>query len=193
MRPCRSRKESSCWRLRRRSSPAASRARARSRMASCFASGTQTPASSPARCSRGKCDGVTPVGLNPLTWPLRDQGRCHHQAVMTKLTDLTIQPVACRTSLVADVQPTISTSQLLDRPLNRCRRVLDLADESHLARATALGNRYRVLRLCHVKTDKRSATIPHGPSSMREARLGPSEQPSNYRMKGRTTDLTPGT
>ncbi len=141
----------------------------------------------------GKCDGVTPVGLNPLTWPLRDQGRCHHQAVMTKLTDLTIQPVACRTSLLADVQPTISTSQLLDRPLNRCRRVLDLADESHLARATALGNCYRVLRLCHVKTDKRSAIIPHGPSSMREARLGPSEQPSNYRLKGRTTDLTRGT
>jgi hypothetical protein len=43
---------SSCWRLRRRSSVAASRARTRSRTASCASSGAHTPVSSPARCSR---------------------------------------------------------------------------------------------------------------------------------------------
>jgi hypothetical protein len=48
----RSRKDSSCWRLRRRSSAAASRALTRSRTASGSASGAQTPVSSPARCSR---------------------------------------------------------------------------------------------------------------------------------------------
>ena len=43
------------WRLRRRSSTAASLARTSSRMASCASSGTQTAVSSPARRRRASC------------------------------------------------------------------------------------------------------------------------------------------
>src|SRR5690348_9932943 len=112
---------------------------------------------------------------------------------MAQLLDLTIQPVACRAGLVAHVQPAMARCQLLDRPRNARRRVLDLADKSDLPRATTLGNRYRVLRLRHIKSHKCSAMIPHGPPSVHEARLGQPEQPSHYCTKGRTAGLSPGT
>jgi len=59
--PVRSRNDSSCWRLRRRSSDAAVRARTRSRTASCIASGTQTGVRSPARNSRASVTASRPA------------------------------------------------------------------------------------------------------------------------------------
>src|SRR5262245_58437486 len=57
---------------------------------------------------------VAPVGLDPLPWPLWDQGRRHHRAIVTELPHLPIQPVAGRPGLVADVQFLISPSQFGD-------------------------------------------------------------------------------
>src|SRR5690606_15423626 len=85
-------------------------------------------------------------------------------------------------------------SQLLDRPLYRRRTILHLADEPDLAAAAALRERHRVLLLGYIKCDERFAILCHGSPSVREDRLGPSEQPSSFnRMKGRATDLRPRT
>src|SRR5689334_2704869 len=72
----------------------------------------------------------------------------------------------------------MSRGQLLDEPLDARRRILDLAQEPHLASASSLGNRHRVLRLGNIKRDKNCAIFSHGPPSVHEARLGPPEQPS---------------
>ncbi|HEX8937048.1 MAG TPA: hypothetical protein VF776_02165, partial [Sphingomicrobium sp.] len=62
--------------------------------------------------------------------------------------------------------------------LHRRRRTRYLADKPNLRAATAAGNCYRVLGLRYVESDKGFAILPHGPPSVHEARLGPSEQPS---------------
>jgi hypothetical protein len=124
-------------------------------------------------------DRISPVRLDPLTRPLRDQGRGDHGAVVTELAHLPAQPVARRPGLKADVQPVIALAELLDRPLDCGRLVLDLAEEPDLTRAAALGDRHRVLQLCHIKRHERFAILPHGSPSVREARLGPPEQPSS--------------
>jgi hypothetical protein len=98
---------------------------------------------------------------------------------VTKGADLPAQPVARRPSLEADVQSIILLSQLLDRPLYRCRTIFDLADKPDLARAAALRDRQRVLSLGYIKRDKRFAILLHGSSSVREDRLG---HPSNPRL-----------
>lgn len=77
------------------------------------------------------------------------------------------------------------SGQLPDHALNPHRRVLRLSQEADLAGAATLRDRDRVLRLCHIKRDKRSALLRHGSPSVREARLGPPEQSSLlYRTKG---------
>ncbi|MBZ9864249.1 hypothetical protein LB515_02560 [Mesorhizobium sp. CA15] len=84
-------------------------------------------------------------------------------------------------------------SQLLDRPLYRRRTILDLADEPDLASASALRDHHRVL-LGSIKRNKCFALLSHGSPSVREDRLGPSEQPWCFnRTKGRATDLLLGT
>ncbi|GLS35748.1 hypothetical protein GCM10010869_13370 [Mesorhizobium tianshanense] len=139
-------------------------------------------------------DRVPSVRLDPLARPLRDQGRRNHHAVVTKIANLPAQPVTGRPGLEADVQSIILLSQLLDRPLYRCRTIFDLADKPDLAGAAALRDRHRVLLLGYIKRDKRFAILSHGSPSVREDRLGPSEQPSSLnRTKGRATDLSPGT
>jgi hypothetical protein len=51
-----------------------------------------------------------------------------------------------------------------------------------------------MLHLGHVERDKSFAMLSHGSPSVREARLGPSEQPSFLsRTEGRATNLSPGT
>ena len=75
-------------------------------------------------------DGVAPVRRDPLTRPLRDQGRRDHGAVVAEFADLPIQPVARRPGLEADMQTLIPLAELLDRPLDRRRLVLDLAEET---------------------------------------------------------------
>lgn len=137
---------------------------------------------------------VPPVRLDPLARPLRDQSRRNHHAVVAKIADLPIQPVPRRPGLEADMQSIILPGQLLDRPLDRRRPVLDLTEEPDLAAAATLGNRNRMLHLRYVECDKRFVILSHGSPSVREARLGPSEQPSSLnRTIGRATKLSPGT
>ena len=139
-------------------------------------------------------DGVAPVCLDPLTGPFRDQGRSDHQTVVTEFLDLPTQPVTCRTRFKADLQSAVPSGKLLDGPLDPRRRVLHLAQEPDLASAASLGDRHRMLGLGDVERDKSPAMLPHGSPSVREARLGPSEQPSFLLShEGRAASLTRGT
>jgi hypothetical protein len=114
----------------------------------------------------------------------RIQAARHHHAVVTKIANLPAQPITRRPGLEADVQSIILLSQLLDRPLYRRRIILNLADKPDLAGAAALRDRHRMLLLGYIKRDERFAILSHGSPSVREDRLGPSEQPSS---------LSPGT
>jgi hypothetical protein len=96
--------------------------------------------------------------------------------------------------LVADVQRVVSTSQLVDQPRHRRRRTANLAEKANLAAASAVGDRHAMLHLRRVEGDKSLAILPHGPPSVREARLGLSEQPSLlFCTNGRAAGLNPGT
>jgi hypothetical protein len=137
---------------------------------------------------------IPPVGLDPLARPLRNQGRSDDQARMPKSLNLAVQPVSGRLRLVAEMQLAVAAGQLADQPLHRPRRTRYLADKPNLAAATAVGDRDRMLGLCHVESDKGFAILPHGPPSVHEARLGPPEQPSPlFCTKGWVASLTQGT
>jgi hypothetical protein len=122
---------------------------------------------------------VPPVGLDPFAWPLRDQRRRHHHAVVAKIPNLPVQSVTRRPGLEADMQAIVLPGQLLDRPLDHGRPVLDLAEKPDFTAAVALGDRDRVLQLRHVERDERFVISFHGSPSVREARLGPPEQSSS--------------
>jgi hypothetical protein len=92
---------------------------------------------------------------------------------VAEIPDLPTQPVTRRPGLEADVQSIIPLGQLLDYPFDRRRPVLDLTEESDLAAAAALGNRYRMFHLRHVERDESLVILSHGSPSVREARLGP--------------------
>ena len=92
------------------------------------------------------------------------------------------------------MQLAIPASQFTDQPLHRRRRIRHFAEKPHLAAAPTIGNRYRMLRLCDIKSNKGFAILPHGPPSVHEARLGLPEQPSLlFCTKGRAAGLSPGT
>ena len=121
---------------------------------------------------------IASVRLDPLARALWDQGRRNHHAIMTEIADLAVQSVTRRTGFETDMQAIIAFSQLADRPLDRRRPVLDFTDKPDLTGPTALRDRYSVLFLGYIKCDKRFAILRHGSPSVREDRLGPSEQPS---------------
>ena len=106
-------------------------------------------------------DRVPPVRLDPLTRPLRDQSRRNHHAVVAKRLDLPVQPISRRPGLEADMQPVVSLRQLLDRPLDRRRPVLDLAEEPDFpARARLPRSPPRASSWPHRKRQKLRYTLP---------------------------------
>lgn len=112
---------------------------------------------------------------------------------MPQLSNLVVRAIARRASLKTCPQMAIATGQLTYQPLNRCRLVRDLANKPYLALAPTFRDHNRMLQLSRIKRDVHLAIPPHGPSSMPEARLGPSEQPSIiFDMKGRPTGLNQG-
>src|SRR6516162_8913855 len=74
-------------------------------------------------------DRVALVGLDPLARPFRDQSRSDHEAIVAESLNLAIEPISRRPSFKADMQPVVSICQSLDRPLDRQRTVLDLAEK----------------------------------------------------------------
>ena len=110
-------------------------------------------------------DRVAPVRLDALARPFRDQGWSDHYASVTERLDLAIKPVSRRPSLEADVQPVVSVGQPLDRPLDRQRTVLDIAEKPDFAGPSAFRDRHGVLFLGDIKSHKHFAMLSHGPPS----------------------------
>ena len=123
-------------------------------------------------------DRVAPVRLDPLARPFRDQGRSDHHAIVAERLDLAIKPVSRRPGFKADMQPLVSVRQSLDRPLDRQRAVLDIAEKPDFSGPAPFRDRHRVLLLGDVESHKNFAILSHGPPSVHEARLGLPEQPS---------------
>jgi hypothetical protein len=79
-------------------------------------------------------DRVAPVRLDPLARPFRDQGWRNHHAIVAESLNLAIKPVSRPPGFEADMQPVISAGQSLDRPLDRQRTVLDVAEKPDFSR-----------------------------------------------------------
>ena len=133
-------------------------------------------------------DRIPTVRLDPLARSFRDQRRSNHHAVMPERLHLAIKPVSRRPGFEADMQPVVSVSQSLDRPLDRRRVVLDIAHKPDFPGSATLRDRHRVLLLGDIESHENFAILSHGPPSVHEARLGPPEQPSFFNCtKGRAT------
>jgi hypothetical protein len=137
---------------------------------------------------------ISPVRFDPLARPFRDQSRSDHHAFVAERLDLPIKPVSRRPSFKTNMQPIVSARQSLDRSLDRQRAVLDVAEKPHFSLPPSFCNRHSVLPLGDIKSHENFAMLLHGPPSVREARLGPPEQPSFlYRTKRAGHRLSPRT
>src|SRR5579863_3133002 len=103
---------------------------------------------------------VAPVRLDALARPFRDQGRSDHHAIVAEGMNLAVKPVSRRPSFKADMRPLVSVRQSLDRPLDRQRTVLDIAEKADLPGPAAFRDRHGVLLLRDVKSDKSFAILP---------------------------------
>ena len=122
--------------------PAPPRARTRSRIASCAASGTHTAVSSSARSSLRQRQAVAPVGLHPYARTARRQRRRHHLAAHSRLAvQPAIEAVAARPRLVAHHQLAPVLLQPLDARARTPPVVRDLAPVAHLALRQRLRHR----------------------------------------------------
>jgi hypothetical protein len=92
--------------------------------------------------------------------------------------DPAIKPVSRRTGFKADIQAAVSVGQSLDRPLDRQRRIVDIAEKPDLPDSTPSAIATACFSLATSKATKDFAILSHGPPSVPEARLGLPEQPS---------------
>ena len=99
---------------------------------------------------------------------------------VSKRLDLAIKPVSRRPGFKADMQPVISVGQPLDRPLDRQRVILHVAQKTDFAGPAPFRDRDRVFPLGDIESHEDFAILVHGPPSVHEARLGTPEQPSFF-------------
>jgi hypothetical protein len=121
---------------------------------------------------------IPSIRFDPLTRPFRNQSRSDNHAFVAERLDLAIKPMSRWSGFKADMQPIVSICQSLDRPLDRQRAVLDIAEKPAFSRPPSFRDRDRVLLLGDVESQEDFAILSHGPHSVHEARLGMPEQPS---------------
>ena len=68
--------------------------------------------------------GVTAVGLDPVAWTPRDQGRRHHDAMAVEVGELPVQAVTTRTGLVTHPELVAAPPQAFDQPAHHLGPVL---------------------------------------------------------------------
>jgi hypothetical protein len=76
---------------------------------------------------------ISPVRLDPLARPFRDQSRSDHHAIVAESLDLPIKPVSRRSGFKTNMQPIESARQSLDRPLDRQQAVLNVPEKPDLS------------------------------------------------------------
>ena len=84
---------------------------------------------------------------------------------MAESLDLAIKPVSRRPSFKADMQPVVSVRQSLDRPLDRQRTVLDVAEKPDLSRPAPLCDCNGVLLLGVVRYRRATVAALSPPST----------------------------
>jgi hypothetical protein len=115
---------------------------------------------------------VPMLGHEPTLYHSRRPHASHTMASVGPRTSVRI-----RSGFKADMQLVVSIRQFLDRPLDRQRTVLDIAEKSDFPGPTAFRDRHGVLLLGDIKSHKDFAMLSHGPPSVHEARLGLPEHP----------------
>jgi hypothetical protein len=87
----------------------------------------------------GQRERIPTIGLDALARPFRDQRGSDDGAVMPEIRDLPLQPIAGRPGLITEQQPAVFAGQLCDQSPYRPWRMLDVAQEPHLALAPVFG------------------------------------------------------
>ena len=72
--------------------------------------------------------------LNPLSRPLRDQRGRHYHTILSRILDLAVKFVPCRSGFVAEMQMIVLLGQPAHQPARSRRRVLELTHVAHFAR-----------------------------------------------------------
>ena len=88
----------------------------------------------------------TPVRLHSIARLARNERWRRDHTGVAEFRDQTMQPIACRSGLVTEIQPLILRCQLPDEPLHAVQRGVDLADIPDLAVSTGVGYRNRATR-----------------------------------------------
>src|SRR5215217_4896575 len=122
-------------------------------------------------------DRVPPVRLDPLARPLRDQSRRNHHAVVAKIPDLPAQPVP----LGGASKQTCRRSYRLPSFLIVRSIAAGLFSISPRNRTSPVRPPSAIATACFIwatSNAQKPRYVAHGSPSVREARLGPPEQPS---------------
>jgi hypothetical protein len=103
---------------------------------------------------------IPSIRFYPLARPFRNQSRSDNHAFVAERLDLAITPISRWSSFKADMQPVVPTCQSLDRPLDRQRTVLDVAEKPDFSRPPRFCDRDRVLLLRDVESQRLRNTFP---------------------------------
>jgi hypothetical protein len=118
---------------------------------------------------------IPSIRFYPLARPFRNQSRSDNHAFVAERLELAIKPISRWPSFKADMQPVVPTCQSLDRPIDRQRTVVDVAEKPDFSGPPPSCDR---VLLRDVESHEDFAILSHGPPSVHEARLGMPEQPS---------------
>jgi len=122
---------------------------------------------------------VPPISLDPVAWPLGNQGRSNNDTIVPTRRQLALDPVAARPCFIAEPQLHPITAELANQPLQRRRCVHDPTVVPNLAALAAFRNRHDDAVLMNIKPDIRD-TIRQDPSPMHEARRRPIQRNPRY-------------
>ena len=127
----------------------------------------------------GQTSGISPICLDPVARPLRDQGGGYHHAFVALARQSTVDAIAARPCFIAKSQGYAVATELAQQTVQRRRRVRDPAVLPHLAPQTASCRRDHDAFLVNIKPNV-GGTIQHDPSPMHEARHRPIRRNPRY-------------
>src|SRR3954463_5365406 len=116
----------------------------------------------------GEIDRVTPISLDPIAGPSRDQRRCDDHTFVSGRRQLPLDPVATWSGLVAEPQVPAAVRQSRHHPLQGSRCVRNLAMLAYFSPLARFGQCDCNRIFVHVQTNVDDRLV-HDPSPMHEA------------------------
>lgn len=120
-------------------------------------------------------------GLNGLGFPLTDERRGDHDAVVPHLDKLAVQAITARPHFIVEMQSTSACGQFLNQLSNMIRPVRNRAPVADLAAALSARNRNRYRRFMDIQPDERATLHMVSPPFLRLG-TGPSGATLECRM-----------